>query len=98
MFVTRFRGTSLSVFNPRIGIWQQTWVDTSGNYWHFTGEFKDGQMEFGTEDTVDGRLVSLRMVFYNISRDELDWNWERSDDGGRTWELRWKLHYRRKSG
>ena len=91
-----FRGMSVSAYNPKIGLWQQTWVDTEGTYWHFIGEFRDGRMIFATDDIADGKPVKLRMVFYNIQPDELDWDWERSDDGGETWELRWKIHYRRK--
>ena len=91
-----FRGVSLSVYSARLGHWQQTWVDTEGNYWHFLGEFKDGQMVLVTDDFIQGKPVKLRMRFYNITSQELDWNWERSDDGGKTWELKWKIHYIRK--
>jgi hypothetical protein len=92
-----FRGMSLSVYKTSIGAWQQTWVDTDGNYWHFTGEFKDGRMIFATEDLIDGQPVKLRMVFYNIEPDQLKWKWEQSRDGGQTWELNWNIHYKRKT-
>jgi len=36
------------------------------------------------------------MVCYNITADEFDWNWERSDDGGNTWRVLWKIKYKRK--
>jgi hypothetical protein len=36
------------------------------------------------------------MVWYNITADEFDWNWERSDDGGKTWEVKWQIKYKRK--
>jgi hypothetical protein len=36
------------------------------------------------------------MVWHNIGKDSLDWNWERSDDGGRTWKALWKTHYARR--
>lgn len=35
------------------------------------------------------------MVWYNISKNEIDWNWERSDDEGKTWAVKWKIHYTR---
>jgi hypothetical protein len=91
-----FKGMSLSVYNPREKLWQQTWVDSQGNFWNFIGEFKDGQMVLGTDDVSDGKPVKLRMCFYNIQENELDWDWERSDDGGQTWQLRWRIHYTRK--
>lgn len=91
-----FRGMSLSVYDARGELWRQTWADNQGNYWTFTGHFQDGRMILSTEDIVDGQPVWLRMVFYNISADVIDWNWERSLDGGENWELRWHIHYRRK--
>jgi hypothetical protein len=90
------RGMSLSAYSPRLGLWQQTWTDNEGNYWHFTGGFQDGRMLLVSDDVIEGKPVRLRMLWYNITSDELDWNWERSDDGGETWQLRWHLHYRRK--
>jgi hypothetical protein len=91
-----FRGMSLSAYSPQRGLWQQTWVDVEGNYWHFTGGFQDARMILVTDDVIEGVPVKLRMVWYNITSDELDWNWERSDDDGETWQLRWHLHYRRR--
>lgn len=91
-----FRGMSLSVYKARLGKWQQTWVDNEGNYWHFSGEFKDGRMILSTEDLIEGKKVLLRMVFYNISADRFDWKWQRSGDGGQTWQTRWEITYTRK--
>jgi hypothetical protein len=36
------------------------------------------------------------MVWQDISRDSLNWFWERSDNDGKTWTTVWKVHYRRK--
>lgn len=93
-----FRGMSLSVYDAGEKRWRQTWVDTEGNYWAFEGGFEDGRMILSTEVEAGGKLDQLRMVFFNIEADELDWNWERSKDGGRSWELRWHIHYRRRHG
>lgn len=92
----QFKGMSVSVYNPNIGRWQQTWVDDTGNYWAFTGGFAGGQMILVADDVVEGRPVKRRMVWYNIAAGALDWNWERSDDSGATWQVLWTLHYRRK--
>jgi hypothetical protein len=91
-----FRGMSLSVYNPRLGLWRQTWVDSEGNYWDFRGGMQGNEMILSTDDVVEGQPVKLRMVFYNIAEEELDWRWERSGDDGRTWQLQWHIHYRRK--
>jgi len=92
------RGMSVSMFNPRAGKWQQTWVDNEGGYLDFTGEFKDGQMILARAATAPGGAKILqRMVWKNITRDELDWSWESSKDEGKTWQVLWPIHYKRKS-
>jgi hypothetical protein len=62
------------------------------------GEFKDGQMILARDAVrVDGTKVIQRMVFKNISHNEFDWSWEASKDGGKTWEVQWPIHYKRKT-
>ena len=90
------KGLSVSTYNSALGKWQQTWVDNSGSYLDFVGEFADGKMVLSREATVQDKPVKQRMVWYNIAEDELDWNWERSDDGGETWQVVWQIHYQRK--
>lgn len=90
------RGMSVSTFNQRKGKWQQTWVDNSGGYLDFVGEFKDGEMIL-VREAVNGKNQKFlqRMVWKNIKPDSLDWSWERSDDGGQTWKVLWPIHYQR---
>lgn len=91
-----YLGKSHTMFDPVSGKWKQTWVDSGGAYLDFTGEFADGKMTLRREFFLpDGKPVKQRMVFSNITADSLDWNWERSDDGGRTWKTNWRLSYRR---
>jgi Protein of unknown function (DUF1579) len=90
-------GMSVSVFDPVSSKWKQTWVDNQGAYLDFTGEFKDSQMILSREATrPDGTTVLQRMVWKNITPNELDWSWERSKDNGKTWEVLWPVHYKRK--
>jgi hypothetical protein len=49
-----------------------------------------------TTDPKGERLLQ-RMVFKNITPDELDWSWESSRDSGKTWQVLWPIHYKRKS-
>jgi len=91
-----FRGKSVSVYDARQQQWKQTWVDDRGGYLDFTGGFEEGRMVLQRETVRDGKPLLQRMVWYNISADELDWNWEKSEDGGETWTTLWKIHYTRK--
>jgi hypothetical protein len=90
------RGNSLSLFDVHSGKWKQTWVDNEGSYLDFVGEFNGSQMVLSREATrPDGSTVKQRMLWKNINADELDWSWESSKDGGKTWQVLWPIHYKR---
>lgn len=91
------RGTSVSTFDIRSGRWKQTWVDNEGGYLDFVGEFRNGQMILQRETVRDGVKILQRMVWKNISANEMDWSWEDSHDGGKTWRVNWPIHYKRKN-
>lgn len=90
-------GKSLSVFSAHYARWHQTWVDNQGSYLDFIGEWyaDENRMILERDDYQGGRYVKQRMVWYNIEADSLDWNWERSEDGGITWSVQWQIHYER---
>lgn len=92
-----FDGQSVSTYSVREKIWKQTWVDDQGGYLDFTGTFQDGEMRL-TRHVVgpDGKPRIPRMVFTNIKPDSFDWRYEASVDGGKTWQLNWLIHYKRK--
>jgi putative intracellular protease/amidase len=92
----RLRGMSVSTYNAKLSKWQQTWVDNEGSYMDFTGEFKDGKMILQRKAVINRKEAIQRMVWYNITKDKLDWNWERSEDDGKTWNVLWKIAYIRK--
>ena len=89
------KGRSISTYSPQKKAWIQIWVDNQGGYLDFTGDYVRGEMILSRETTLNGSPLFQRMVWYNITEDELDWNWEKSNDGI-TWELSWKIHYKRK--
>jgi hypothetical protein len=92
------RGMSVSIYDTRAHKWKQTWVDNEGGYLDFIGEYKDGQMVLSRDGVrPDGTKVIQRMVFKNITANEFDWSWEASTDRGKTWQVLWPIHYKRKS-
>lgn len=92
-------GMSVSVYDRNARAWRQTWVDNQGGYLAFRGGMTDGRMILSTPPFVQasGDTVVSRMVFRDIAADRFVWDWERSTDGGRTWQLNWTLEYRRRS-
>ncbi len=92
-----YKGMSVSVFNRRTQEWKQTWVDNQGGYLDFYHVIDGDKHMFMREFTApNGQKGLQRMVFYNITADSFEWDWERSLDGGKTWTLAWRIHYKRK--
>jgi hypothetical protein len=93
-----FIGKSFSVYYSAKQTWQQTWVDNSGGYLDFTGGMDGEKMIFWRKAiNKAGKEIMMRMVFYEISGNSFLWNWESSQDDGKTWSLLWKIKYIRKS-
>lgn len=92
-----FKGTSISVYQPRFERWKQAWADNNGGYYDFTGKVDREKRIFQTDviRRQDGSQVTQRMVFYDITENSLSWDWESSVDGGATWTLNWRIFYER---
>ncbi len=91
-----WRGMSVSVYDPKVDLWRQTWVDNDGSYWHFVGGLVDDNPSFGTPEPVDADPLFKRMVFTGITADAFDWRWESSPDG-EEWTERWAVRYSRRA-
>ena len=90
-----FQGLSLSVYDRKAHCWKQTWVDSEGSYLDFAGSFENGVMELRRIGEVEGAPALFRMRWENIEQDSLDWSWQRSLDGGESWDVLWEIGYRR---
>lgn len=88
-------GISNSVYNSRKNNWQQTWVDNSGAYLDFTGKWENDKMILSRSLEKDGQVIFQRMVWYNITDKTFDWNWESSKDNGKSWQVNWKIAYKK---
>jgi hypothetical protein len=94
-----YMGTSLSVYNPKQKLWHQGYADSQGAYFNFIGERIGNKRIFKTETVINGDKQTIqRMVFYEIKQDSFMWDWESSDDAGKTWKLNWRISYKRASG
>lgn len=102
VFGEPFEAWSLRKYNPQAGHWEQRWVDTTpGGFADWTGAWDADQQTFtGHPNRVlneDGTLKAkaAREVFYEIAADHFSWKYERTEDGGSTWQLVWTLDYTR---
>ena len=59
-------------------------------------QVKGGEFFFRLSTKSIAKPGKLTFVFKNIGHNQFDWSWERSLDGGRTWEVLWPIHYKRK--
>lgn len=93
---SKFKGTSISVYDPNKRSWHQAWADNSGGYFNFIGEWNDSVRIFKTLPEIkDGKINISRMVFRNIQEHHFIWDWEKSEDGGQTWNIKWQIFYKR---
>jgi hypothetical protein len=93
--VGHLEGLSLSVFDPDRRLWRQTWVDDQGGYLELVGDVVDGCFSFRRDAPEDGPATKQRMVFRDVGPASFRWTWEISEDGGRTWSIRWDIAYTR---
>lgn len=92
----KFNGISISVFSPADSMWHQAWADNSGGYINMVGKVEGEKRYFETAVEKKGdKTIIRRMVFYNITADSFTWDWELSNDGGKTWVLQWQILYER---
>ncbi len=90
-------GMSVATFDARAGQWKQSWVDNQGGYLDFAGSWQTDRMILQRHASREGVDFLQRMVWYDISQDTLQWQWERSDDNGETWSVLWHIHYQRQA-
>ena len=91
-----YKGKSYSVYIPEISEWKQTWVDSDGDYLDFLGSIEGEKRIFSrSTKNSEGKTVLQRMVFYDIKKSSFMWNWEQSKNNGKSWDILWKITYRR---
>jgi hypothetical protein len=81
-------------YDPKLRRWRQTWVDASGNVSEFSGEFRDGAMQFeGETHMADGGTILRRMTLLRLEDGRIRQSSERSADGGASWAPFYDLEY-----
>lgn len=94
-----FVGMSFRVFSPITKKWSIYWLDNKTGgldaKGHLTvpvvGEFKDGIGIFMCDDEFEGKPITVRYTWSNISKNTARWEQAFSPDGGKTWETNWVM-------
>jgi len=91
-----FKGMSLSVFGAASKQWHQAWADNQGGYYNLVGE-RDGDVRILKTllRMSAGKEIVQRMVFKEIKSNSFVWDWEKTEDGGKTWKLEWRINYKK---
>jgi hypothetical protein len=91
-----FKGSSMSVLTARTNTWKQAWADNQGGYFDFEGFVEGDKRGFRTQPKeVNEKVYVFRMIFYDIRKESFIWDWEGSTDSGKTWNLIWRINYKR---
>ena len=83
------RGHSLTFYDVKRALWQQTWIDNSGAAVYLTGHFEHGQMVLSGE-SVDPRSHAKmidRIAWTPHSDGSVLLVWDRSLNAGQTWKI-----------
>lgn len=93
----QFSGESWNVYNRETNVWEQTWVDTSGNRLFITAKCNDETVEglmFEGENVAPGAKPQKSRVHVRpVDEGRVMQTGYSSDDGGKTWTQQYEFVY-----
>jgi hypothetical protein len=91
----RIEGVGLRLYNPTARQWSLNWANSSDPVLGvpMIGEFKNGRGEFFDREPWNGRTISVRNGFSDITPSSSRFEQAFSDDGGRSWETNWVMTF-----
>jgi hypothetical protein len=83
-----FEGLTLFLYNPQAHQWGQYFVASAAGVLNQPqiGEFKNGRGELFGQESLNGRTISVRFVWSDITPNSHHVEQSYSDDGGKTWQ------------
>lgn len=92
-------GQSFNIYDRSMKKWHQTWVDSTGGLHEYWGSLQDGNMvhegDIPAPPGQSGRMHT-RLTFFNAGPNAVRQLSERSNDGGKTWQVNFDLLYTRR--
>jgi hypothetical protein len=83
-----WQGATLFLYDPKAGQWSQNYADADTGRMDATpsiGGYRDGALEFYSQEFVGGRAMLVRGTWRVLSPDLHTYEIDRSVDGGRSW-------------
>ena len=95
-----YRGVGLRAYDPVSAQWAIWWLDSRNPFGDLDppvkGSFANGVGTFYADDTLRGKKVRVRFTWSDITPTSARWEQAFSPDGGKTWEVNWKMEFKRK--
>jgi hypothetical protein len=93
----RYEALTVRTFDPETSLWTIHWIDGRDPKPDapVTGSFVDGVGTFLGTDVLDGRPIEIRFVWSDVTATTARWEQAFSSDGGATWEVNWRMDFRR---
>lgn len=88
----RIEALSLRLYNPKSRQWTLNFANSAVGELSLpspTGEFRNGRGEFYSHEKFGDRMILVRFVISEITRNSARFEQAFSDDGGKTWEVNW---------
>jgi hypothetical protein len=94
-----YRAVSLRSYDAQTGEWSIWWLDSrfpSGPLEPpVKGRFENGVGTFYADDTLRGKPIRIRFIWSQITPTSARWEQAFSPDGGKTWEVNWRMDFQR---
>jgi len=93
-----YRAVGIRAFDRKSGQWSIWWLDARNPTViepPVHGGFRDGVGTFIGDDTLRGRPIKMRFVWSRITSTSAHWEQAFSPDGGKTWEVNWRMDFTR---
>jgi hypothetical protein len=93
-----YRALALRSFDARSRQWSIWWLDgrQPGQLdVPVVGRFENGIGTFHADDTLDGRPIRVRFLWFTANPGAPRWEQAFSADGGASWETNWTMDFRR---
>jgi hypothetical protein len=95
-----YRAVGIRGYDAKTGTWAIWWLDgrdphtieppVIGNF-----DFHGGVGTFEGDDTLRGKPIKVRYTWSKITKTSAHWEQAFSGDGGKTWEVNWRMDFTR---